>query len=91
MYVTPASKALPYGRPLEGKGLCKIGNPGAPRTTPFSELEVGQNAPAVGSAGVSFAGGKKGRSGAGVRGTSTPMAPCWSRRMDKSYVSSPEK
>jgi len=50
VYVTPASRALPYGRPLEGRGLCKIGNPGAPRTTPFSELEVGQNAPAAGSA-----------------------------------------
>jgi hypothetical protein len=50
VYVTPASKTLPYGRSLEGKGLCKIGNPGAPRTTPFTELEVGQNAPAVGSA-----------------------------------------
>jgi hypothetical protein len=43
--VAPASKKLPYGRPLEGKGLCKIGNPGQVRTTPFSELEVGTDAP----------------------------------------------
>jgi hypothetical protein len=45
VYVAPASKKLPYGRPLDGKGLCKIGNPGQVRTTPFTELEVGQNAP----------------------------------------------
>jgi hypothetical protein len=45
VYVAPASKKLPYGRPLEGKGLCKIGNPGQVRAAPFTELEVGQNAP----------------------------------------------
>jgi hypothetical protein len=45
VYVAPASKTLPYGRPLEGKGLCKIGNPGQARTAPFSELEVGTDAP----------------------------------------------
>jgi hypothetical protein len=50
VYVAPASKKLPYGRPLEGKGLCKIGNPGPARTAPFTELEVGQNAPVAGSA-----------------------------------------
>jgi len=44
VYVAPASKKLPYGRALEGKGLCKVGNPGQPRTAPFTELEVGQNA-----------------------------------------------
>jgi hypothetical protein len=45
VYVAPASKKLPYGRPLEGKGWCKIGNPGQARTVPFSELEVGSDAP----------------------------------------------
>lgn len=45
VYVGPASKKLPYGRPLEGKGLCKIGNPGQVRVAPFSELEVGENPP----------------------------------------------
>jgi hypothetical protein len=45
VYVAPASKTLPYGRPLEGKGWCKIGNPGQTRTVPFSELEVGSDAP----------------------------------------------
>lgn len=50
VYVAPASKKLPYGRAPEGNGLCKIGNPGPPRTAPFTELEVGQNAPVAGSA-----------------------------------------
>lgn len=47
VFVAPASKKLPYGRALAGddKGLCKIGNPGAARTAPFSELEVGSDAP----------------------------------------------
>jgi hypothetical protein len=45
VYVAPASKKLPYGRPMEGKGLCKIGNPGQVRTAPFTELEVGTDAP----------------------------------------------
>jgi hypothetical protein len=49
VFVAPASKKLPYGRPLDGKGLCKIGNPGRERTMPFTALEVGQNAPAAGS------------------------------------------
>lgn len=45
VYVAPASKKLPYGRPLEGKGLCKIGNPGQARAAAFSELEIGTDAP----------------------------------------------
>jgi hypothetical protein len=57
VYVAPASKKLPYGRPLEGKGLCKIGNPGQARTAPFTELEVGQNAP--GRAGSGSAKGER--------------------------------
>lgn len=47
--VAPASKKLPYGRSLDGKGLCRIGNPGQVRTTPFTELEIGSDAPAKGS------------------------------------------
>ena len=43
--VAPASSRIPYGRALEGKGPCKIGNPGAARATAFSELEVGSDAP----------------------------------------------
>jgi hypothetical protein len=45
VFVVPASKSLPYGRALEGNGQCKIGNPGRARTTPFSELEIGSDAP----------------------------------------------
>jgi hypothetical protein len=45
VYVAPASKKLPYGRPLSGGGMCKIGNPGPARTNPFSALELGDNAP----------------------------------------------
>jgi hypothetical protein len=44
VYVAPASKKLPYGRPLTGGGMCKIGNPGGSRTAPFSQLELGDTA-----------------------------------------------
>lgn len=44
--VAPASKKLPYGRALDGKGLCKIGNPGPARSGAFTELELGVDAPA---------------------------------------------
>jgi hypothetical protein len=46
VYVAPAFKKLPYGRALQGKGLCKVGNPGGPRNAPFTELELGADAPA---------------------------------------------
>lgn len=49
VYVSPVSKKLPYGRPPDGKGLCKIGNPGERRSTPFSDLEMGENEPARGA------------------------------------------
>lgn len=49
VYVGPAFKRLPYGRPHSGSGLCKIGNPGAVRTQPFTDLEVGTDAPAPAS------------------------------------------
>lgn len=47
VYVKPAAKRLPYGRPVDGKGLCKIGNPGHARASAFTELELGQDAPAA--------------------------------------------
>lgn len=52
VYVAPTSKKLPYGRALEGKGACKIGNPGPVRSAPFNELEVGTDAPAKASGQV---------------------------------------
>jgi hypothetical protein len=56
VYVKPASRRLPYGRALEGKGLCKIGNPGQARSSAFTALELGQDAPAPhGSADTSQA------------------------------------
>jgi hypothetical protein len=47
VFVAPASKKLPYGRPLDGAGNCKIGNPGPIRSSAFTELELGTDAPAV--------------------------------------------
>jgi hypothetical protein len=41
VYVRPASKKLPYGRALDGKGACKVGNPGQVRSTGFTALELG--------------------------------------------------
>jgi hypothetical protein len=70
VYVAPAFKKLPYGRPLEGKGLCKIGNPGQVRSAAFTELEVGSNAPAR-SSGTA----KRGESGAGADQTQTEDTP----------------
>lgn len=31
----------PYGKPVAGKGSCKVGNPGKPRTAPVTDDEVG--------------------------------------------------
>ena len=45
VFVAPASRKVPYGRPVDGKGLCKIGNPGQVRTGAFTELELGVDAP----------------------------------------------
>mgnify|MGYP001554558684 CR=1 FL=1 len=44
VYVAPASKKLPYGRAADGNGMCKIGNPGQPRSAGFTDLELGTNA-----------------------------------------------
>jgi len=46
VYVGPTSKKLPYGRALQGSGLCKVGNPGLARSSGFTLLELGENAPA---------------------------------------------
>lgn len=45
VFVAPASKKLPYGRALDGQERCALGNPGQARTIPFSELELGSDAP----------------------------------------------
>jgi hypothetical protein len=47
VFVAPTSRKLPYGRSLDGKGLCKIGNPGPARSGAFTELELGVDAPGV--------------------------------------------
>jgi hypothetical protein len=47
VYVQPAAKKLPYGRALDGKGACKIGNPGQARPSGFTELELGEDAPSA--------------------------------------------
>lgn len=46
VYVAPASKKLPYGHASDGKGMCKVGNPGQPRVAAFTDLELGTNTPA---------------------------------------------
>jgi hypothetical protein len=43
VFVAPASKKLPYGRALDGAGQCKIGNPGTPRSSGFTQLELGSD------------------------------------------------
>lgn len=34
-------KGSPYGKPAGGKGTCKVGNPGPPRTAPIGNEETG--------------------------------------------------
>jgi hypothetical protein len=41
VYVAPVTKKVPFGKAPEGKGSCKIGNPGAPRTVPVGPDETG--------------------------------------------------
>ena len=44
VYVAPAKKSFPYGRPLDGKGeRCKVGTSATRRTTPFSQGELGDS------------------------------------------------
>ena len=39
--IAPAEKGVPYGKAVDGKGNCKLGNPGGPRTAPTTEEETG--------------------------------------------------
>lgn len=64
VYVAPAHKKLPYGRALQGKGLCQIGNPGQARSAPFTELEVGTKAPRAPSGDITT--GQPASTGAGT-------------------------
>jgi hypothetical protein len=48
VYVAPASRKLPYAKQEGQAGMCKLGNPGKPRSTEFTALEVGTDAPARG-------------------------------------------
>jgi hypothetical protein len=41
VYVAPVAKGVPFGSAPGGKGNCKIGNPGAPRTAPVTPDESG--------------------------------------------------
>jgi len=41
VYVAPVAKGVPFGKAAGGKGNCKIGNPGAPRTAPLGPDETG--------------------------------------------------
>jgi len=44
VYVAPAKKRFPYGRPLDGKGeLCKVGTSATKRVAPFSPAELGDS------------------------------------------------
>jgi hypothetical protein len=51
VYLAPAKKKLPYGRPLDGKGeRCKVGSTPNKRTTPFTQAELGDSSSSGGSA-----------------------------------------
>jgi len=41
VYLAPSKKGVIYGKSSDGKGQCKLGNPGAPRTTPVTADEMG--------------------------------------------------
>lgn len=41
VYLAPTTKQVPFGKPLNGKGNCKLGNPGLARTVPVGSDEVG--------------------------------------------------
>ena len=40
VFLAPKGGA-PYGKPVAGKGSCKIGNPGKQRTAPVTDDELG--------------------------------------------------
>ena len=51
VYLAPAKKKLPYGRPLDGKGeRCKVGSTPTKRMTPFTHAELGDSSANGGSA-----------------------------------------
>jgi hypothetical protein len=41
VFVAPAERGIPYGKATDGKGNCRLGNPGARRTAPATEDETG--------------------------------------------------
>lgn len=41
VYLAPTTKKVPFGKPSNGKGICKLGNPGLPRTIPVGPDELG--------------------------------------------------
>jgi hypothetical protein len=41
VYVIPTTKKVPFGKAPDGKGNCKLGNPGLPRTVPVGPDETG--------------------------------------------------
>ncbi len=41
VYLAPTAKTVPFGKPLNGKGNCKLGNPGVARTVPIGPDELG--------------------------------------------------
>ncbi|HEY3494519.1 MAG TPA: hypothetical protein VGK73_07530 [Polyangiaceae bacterium] len=41
VFLAPAEKGVPYGKASDGKGNCKLGNPGARRTAPATDDETG--------------------------------------------------
>ena len=45
VYVAPVSKKLPFGKSSDGKGNCRIGNPGPARTAPVGPEETGAAEP----------------------------------------------
>jgi hypothetical protein len=45
VFIAPAEKGVPYGKATDGKGNCKLGNPGSKRTLPASEDELGAAPP----------------------------------------------
>jgi len=48
VYVAPAKKGVVYGKATDGKGNCKVGNPGPLRTIPVTPDEMGAGSVAPG-------------------------------------------
>jgi hypothetical protein len=44
VFVAPAERGVPYGRSPDGKGNCKLGNPGAPGTAAPAVSDAGSEA-----------------------------------------------